>query len=43
MASSPTPSTAKASPAHALRLMNFAWMGYDDILRGQLWLPPAER
>jgi AcrR family transcriptional regulator len=28
---------------HALRLMNFAWMGYGDILRGQLWLPPAQR
>jgi AcrR family transcriptional regulator len=27
---------------HALRLMNFAWMGYGDLLRGELWLPPAE-
>lgn len=27
---------------HALRLMNFAWMGYGNILRGELWLPPAE-
>ena len=27
---------------HALRLMNFAWMGYGDMLRGSLWLPPAE-
>jgi AcrR family transcriptional regulator len=27
---------------HALRLMNFAWMGYGDMLRGKLWLPRAE-
>lgn len=27
---------------HALRLMNFAWMGYGDMLRGELWLPPAD-
>jgi AcrR family transcriptional regulator len=25
----------------ALRLMNFAWMGYGDMLRGELWRPPA--
>jgi AcrR family transcriptional regulator len=24
----------------ALRLMNFAWMGFGDILEGRLWLPP---
>jgi hypothetical protein len=23
----------------ALRLMNFAWMGFGDILEGKLWLP----
>ena len=28
---------------HALRLMNFAWMGYGDILRGELWLSPDQR
>jgi hypothetical protein len=22
-----------------LRLMNFAWMGFGDLLRGRLWLP----
>jgi AcrR family transcriptional regulator len=27
---------------HALRVMNFAWMGYGSILRGELWTPPAE-
>jgi AcrR family transcriptional regulator len=25
---------------HALRLMNFIWMGLDNLVRGQLWLPP---
>src|SRR5437868_2830813 len=25
----------------ALRLMNFAWMGFGDILNGELWLPQA--
>lgn len=24
----------------ALRLMNFIWMGLDNLMRGQLWLPP---
>jgi len=24
----------------ALRLMNFVWMGLDDLMRGKLWLPP---
>jgi AcrR family transcriptional regulator len=24
----------------ALRLMNLVWMGFDNILRGRLWLPP---
>ena len=24
---------------HALRLMNFAWMGLGDIIEGELWLP----
>lgn len=23
----------------ALRMMNFAWMGFENMLRGQLWLP----
>jgi AcrR family transcriptional regulator len=26
----------------ALRLMNFAWQGFDDLLRGRLWLPPPD-
>jgi AcrR family transcriptional regulator len=26
----------------ALRLMNFVWMGLDDLMRGRLWLPPPE-
>ena len=26
----------------ALRLMNFAWMGLGDLVRGELWIPPAE-
>ena len=25
----------------ALRLMNFAWMGFGDLLDGRVWLPPA--
>jgi AcrR family transcriptional regulator len=25
---------------HALRLMNFAWMGLGDLIAGELWLPP---
>jgi AcrR family transcriptional regulator len=24
---------------HALRLMNFAWMGLGDVIEGELWLP----
>lgn len=27
---------------HALRLMNFAWMGLGDVIAGELWLPPPE-
>jgi AcrR family transcriptional regulator len=27
---------------HALRLMNFAWMGLGDLIAGELWLPPPE-
>ena len=27
---------------HALRLMNFAWMGLDNLVRGQLWIPPTD-
>ena len=26
----------------ALRLMNFVWMGLNNLMRGKLWLPPAE-
>jgi AcrR family transcriptional regulator len=25
----------------ALRVMNFAWMGFGDLLGGQMWLPPG--
>jgi len=25
----------------ALRLMNFTWMGWGDLLEGRLWLPPS--
>jgi hypothetical protein len=24
------------------RLMNFAWMGFGDLLAGRLWLPPPD-
>jgi AcrR family transcriptional regulator len=24
----------------ALRMMNFAWMGLGDVMRGKLWMPP---
>jgi AcrR family transcriptional regulator len=27
----------------ALRIMNFAWQGFGDLLKGQLWLPPVDR
>jgi AcrR family transcriptional regulator len=27
---------------HALRLMNFAWMGLGNLARGKLWVPPGE-
>ncbi len=27
--------------AVALRVMNFAWQGFGNILRGELWLPPS--
>jgi AcrR family transcriptional regulator len=27
---------------HALRLMNFAWMGLGDLIEGELWLPPPD-
>lgn len=26
----------------ALRMMNFAWMGLDNLVAGRLWLPPAD-
>jgi AcrR family transcriptional regulator len=27
---------------HALRLMNFAWMGLGNLVRGELWMPPTD-
>lgn len=27
---------------HALRLMNFAWMGLRSLVAGELWVPPAD-
>ena len=30
------------SELHALRLMNFAWMGLGNLVRGELWIPPTE-
>jgi AcrR family transcriptional regulator len=27
---------------HALRLMNFAWMGLGNLVEGELWVPPSE-
>ncbi len=33
---------AEPKERQALRLMNFAWMGFDNLLRGRLWLPPPE-
>jgi AcrR family transcriptional regulator len=27
---------------HALRLMNFAWMGLGSLVEGELWVPPTE-
>ena len=37
-------SRGRGEPAelHALRLMNFAWMGLGDIVDGELWLPPPD-
>ncbi len=34
-------SRGRGEPAelHALRLMNFAWMGLGDIIEGELWMP----
>src|SRR5438552_4066554 len=26
----------------ALRLVNFAWRGLEDLMRGNLWLPPPD-
>ena len=26
---------------HALRLMNFAWIGLGEMIEGELWMPPA--
>ena len=26
----------------ALRIVNFAWMGQENLMRGRLWLPPAD-
>jgi AcrR family transcriptional regulator len=27
---------------HALRLMNFAWMGLGNLVQGELWVPPSD-
>jgi AcrR family transcriptional regulator len=27
---------------HALRLMNFAWMGLGNLVQGELWVPPTD-
>jgi AcrR family transcriptional regulator len=27
---------------HALRLMNFAWMGLGNLVEGELWVPPSD-
>jgi hypothetical protein len=27
---------------HALRLMNFAWMGLRNLVEGELWVPPSD-
>jgi AcrR family transcriptional regulator len=27
---------------HALRLMNFAWMGLRNLVAGELWVPPSD-
>ena len=27
---------------HALRLMNFAWMGMRNLVQGELWVPPSD-
>jgi AcrR family transcriptional regulator len=28
---------------HAMRLMNFAWMGLGNLIRGELWIPPIDQ
>lgn len=34
--------TDEPGDLHALRLMNFVWMGLGDLVRGELWIPPTE-
>ena len=33
-------SSNEATEREVLRLMNFIWMGLDNLMRGKLWLPP---
>jgi AcrR family transcriptional regulator len=33
-------SSSEPPDRQALRVMNFVWMGLDDLMRGKLWLPP---
>ena len=34
--------TDEPADLHALRLMNFVWMGLGNLVRGELWIPPTE-
>jgi AcrR family transcriptional regulator len=34
--------SSEPADRQALRMMNFVWMGLDDLMRGKLWLPPPE-
>jgi len=33
---------AEPRELHALRLMNFAWMGLRNLVQGELWIPPSD-
>ena len=33
-------SSSEPTDREVLRLMNFIWMGLDNLMRGNLWLPP---
>jgi AcrR family transcriptional regulator len=35
--------TGEEVELHALRLMNFAWMGLGRLVQGELWMPPEGR